>query len=168
MKNDEDVAKHLQRWPGLFLRQGLHIIESSPEDQAIAHAYPHWPDKGPLQNGQRITLLARDTTFHVDEEIHILHVHEVITPGGLVHVMGPKPVYDEYLDDRLVTPESPPGDDPFDPSLYNGRAIPSPAVDYNFEITTYRFSAPGRHRIDWRAGGLRSNTLILDIRTRQL
>lgn len=133
------------------------------EDQAVARSYPHWPDKGPVLDGQRITLLVRDRTYAVDEEIRVIHVHEVLTPGQLVYVMGPKPVYDEYVDDRLVTPASPPGEDPFVPSLYNGRAIPSPAVDYNFEITTYRFSVPGRHQIEWRAGGLRSNTLAFEI-----
>ena len=37
--------------------------------------------------------------------------------------------------------------------------MPSPAVDYNFEISTYTFHEPGIYRIQWRLGQLVSNTL---------
>ena len=108
-------------------------------------------------------MLMRNTTYNVNEEIHVIHVYEVVVPGQLVYVMGPKPVYGEYVDEQLVTPEPTPGDDPFVPSFYDGRAVPSPAVDYNYEVTVYSFSEPRRHRIDWRAGPLRSNTLKFEV-----
>jgi hypothetical protein len=36
-------------------------------------------------------------------------------------------------------------------------------VDYNYEITRYRFSEPGRHTIYWQIGELRSTTLEIDV-----
>jgi hypothetical protein len=49
------------------------------------------------------------------------------------------------------------------PKNYDGRALPSPAVDYNYEITQYRFAEPGLHQIYWQIGNLRSNTLSLEV-----
>ncbi len=160
----DDIPEHLRHWPGLFVREGERIVEAPGGDQAVARAYPRWPDKGALKEGRRITLLTGKTTFDVNEEIHVIHVHEVVLPGRLVYVMGPKPVYGEYVDGELVTPDPPPmSEDPFKPGVYDGRALPSPAVDYNYEITRYSFSEPGQHRIEWRIGGLRSNTLELEV-----
>ncbi len=161
--HDEDIPEHLRQWPGLFVRQGSRIVEAAPEDRAVARDYPLWPDKGPLEDGRRITLLMRDAAYGVDEEIHVIHVYEVAVPGQQVSVMGPKPVYGEYVDEQLVTPALPEGENPFAPPNYNGRALPSPAVDYNYELTIYSFSEPGRHQIDWRVGGLRSNTLRFEV-----
>lgn len=159
----EEIPEHLRHWPGMFVRQGSQILEAAPEDQAVARSYPRWPDKGPLTEGKRITLLTGKTAYRVNEEIRVIHVYEVVVPGQLVYVMGPKPVYGEYVDEQLVAPEPPPGEDPFVPPFYDGRALPSPAVDYNYDRTSYSFPAPGHHRIDWRIGGLSSNTLELEI-----
>jgi len=159
----DDIPEHLRHWPGLFVRSGDQIVEAPPEDQALAQTYPRWSDKGPLIAGRRITCLTPKTTYGLNEGIHVIHVYEVVVPGHLVYVMGPKPVYGEYLDGRLVTLEPPQGEDPFVPANYDGRALPSPAVDYNYDVTIYSFSAPGRHQIDWRIGGLRSNTLEFEV-----
>src|SRR3954464_14167415 len=86
--HDEDIPEHLRQWPGLFVRQGSRIVEASSEDRAVARNYPLWPDKGPLEDGRRITLLMRDAAYGVNEEIHIIHVYEVVVPGRLVSVMG--------------------------------------------------------------------------------
>jgi hypothetical protein len=116
-----------------------------------------------LDKGRRITLMIRKTRFDLNEEIHVIHVYEVVVPGELVYVMGPKPVYDEYLDDVLVTPNAPSDDVAFRPQIYDGRALNSPAIDFNYEITCYRFSKPDHHQIEWRVGGLRSNTLNFEV-----
>jgi hypothetical protein len=50
-----------------------------------------------------------------------------------------------------------------EPATYNGLTVPSPAVDYNYEITSYRFDAVGEHRIQWRLGALRSNVLTIEV-----
>lgn len=153
------MPAHLRHWPGLFVRQNGRIVQAPAEDQAVARGYARWPDKGPLMEGKRITVMARRTSYGVKEEIRVIHVYEVIVPGQQVYVMGPKPIYGEYLDGKLATPELPPEEDPFAPRNYNGRVVPSPAVDYNYEITCYGVSAPGRHRLWWHQGSLRSNTL---------
>jgi hypothetical protein len=159
----EDVPEHLSHWPGLFVREGERIVEATGEDQSVARSYPHWPDKGRLTEGRRVTVMTRKTDYGVNEEVRVIHVYEVIEPGHLVYVMGPKPVYGEYIDGQLATPAPPPGEDPFVPSDYDGRALPSPAVDYNYDITRYRFAEPGRHQICWQIGDLRSNALKLEV-----
>jgi hypothetical protein len=77
--------------------------------------------------------------------------------------MGPKPVYGEYVDGQLVTAAPPPGEDPLVPPIYDGITLPSPAVDYGYDITSYRFSKPATHEIQWRLDSLRSNLLTLEI-----
>jgi hypothetical protein len=42
-------------------------------------------------------------------------------------------------------------------------SVDSNGVDYNYDITTYSFVAPGRYTIHWQMGGLHSNTLELEI-----
>ena len=160
---NEEIPEHLRREPALFVRRGSRITAAAPEDLALARTYPLRPGKGSLEDGRRITILLHKSAYAVNEEIHVLHVYEVTVPGVLVSVMGPKPVPGEYVDGQLATSEPVPEEDPFLPSNYNGRAIRSPAVDYNYEITVYRFSEPGRHQIEWRAGGLRSNAVSFEV-----
>jgi hypothetical protein len=71
--------------------------------------------------------------------------------------MGPKAIYGEYVDGQLVTPAQPP------PEIYDGLVVDSPDVDYNYDITSYRFSRPGHHQIYWQLGDLRSNTLDIEV-----
>lgn len=132
----------------------------SPED--VARVYDGWDERGPERDGRRITLMALRTSVAVGEAVEVLHVYEVLDGEHSLHVMGPKPVYGERLDGEPATPAEPPeGDDPFAPGLYDGRVLPGPGVDGNFEITRYTFSAPGTHEVVWEVSGLRSNALAL-------
>jgi hypothetical protein len=161
--NSENVPEYLRHWPSLLMRYGNQIIEAPPEDQSVVRSYPGWPDKGALIEGRRVTLLTRKADYSTNEEVRVIHVYEAVAPHQLVYVMGPKPVYGEFVDGQPATPAPPPEEDPFVPKNYDGRALPSPAVDYNFEITQYRFSRPGHHQIYWQIGNLRSNTLLLEV-----
>ena len=90
-------------------------------------------------------------------------VVEVAQPGHTVYIMGPKPVAGEHVDGKLVTPAPPSGGDPLAPDTYDGATLPSPAVDYNYDITTYRFSTPGQRRVSWEMPPLKSNVLVLEV-----
>jgi hypothetical protein len=129
----------------------------------IARVYEGWEDRGPERDGRRLTLMALQTSVPVGEAVEVLHVYEVLDGDHRLHVMGPKPVYGERLDGRAATaPEPPAGDDPFAPGLYDGRVLPGPGIDCNFETTSYSFSSPGRHEVTWEIAGLRSNSLTLE------
>jgi hypothetical protein len=163
----EDVGKecqaidftpiYLRHWPGLYMRKGDEIIDALPEDIAVAKSYPMVNDKGKVIGGKRITLLTKKNRYYVNEEIRVIHVMEVLEPGHKLFVMGPKPIYGEYIDGNLVTQEEAPE------QIYDGLVLDSPDVDYNYDITSYRFFELGRHRIDWQMGELRSNTLEFEI-----
>lgn len=161
--NTESIPEHLRRWPGLYILQGNQIIEAPAEDIAVARGYPTCSDKGPILDGKRLTILTKKTTYQVNEEIRVIHVVEVIEGGHHVYVMGPKLIYGEYVDGQLVTEPLPDRDDPLVPRMYNGAVLPSPAVDYNHEITTCTFSEPGTHQIYWKLGSLQSNVLKLEL-----
>jgi hypothetical protein len=130
----------------------------------VREAYEQWPDKGPLCDGRRLTLLTEDDTLAPGDTLRVAHVYEITEPGGELWVMGPKPVYGEQLDGRAVTPEVPDDDDPLAPLNYDGRVLPSPGIDHNFEPTTYHFKRPGEHELTWQIGELRSNTLRVEVR----
>ncbi len=159
-----DQPEYLKRWPGLSMREGDRIVPAPEEDVAVARGYPQSPVKGPLREGVRLTLLTRRTTCTVGERVRILHVIEVAVPGRSVYPMGPKPVYGEYVDGKLVTPPPPDPSDPLGPGgVYDGRVLPSPAVDYNFDITTYIFDTPGTYQVQWRLGPFESNVLTFQV-----
>jgi hypothetical protein len=82
---------------------------------------------------------------------------EVVEPGHEVFVMGPKTICGEYVDGQLATPAAAPAQG------YDGPVLDSPEVDYNYDITSYRFAQPGIHQIYWKIGDLRSNTLNLEV-----
>lgn len=131
--------------------------------ETILDCYKSWPAKGPLIEGRRLTLLVTKTVYGIGEEIPVLHVLEVTKPGCTLFVMGPKPVYGEYVDSGLATTVPPDGEDPFAPGLYDGRTTESPGIDCNFEVTVYSFEKAGRHEIFWDAGGLQSNVIMIEI-----
>jgi hypothetical protein len=132
-------------------------MEMTPDDLALSRAYPTAEVKGPIRDGRRLTIMARKKRYNVGEEVRVIHVLEIVEPGRQLLAMGPKPVYGEYVDDRLVTPE--PVDDP----IYDGLVLPSPDVDSHYEVTSYSFQDPGRHRIRWEHEGQSSNTLEIDV-----
>ncbi|MBA3746430.1 MAG: hypothetical protein H0W96_02935 [Solirubrobacterales bacterium] len=129
----------------------------------VREAYERWPDKGPLSDGRRLTLLTLRTTLAPGDTLRVAHVYEVTEPGGDLYVMGPKPVYGEQLDGRPVTPAPPAGDEALKPLEYDGRVLPSPGIDHNFQTTTYTFTRPGEHALTWQIGELVSNTLAIEV-----
>lgn len=157
------LPPHLAQFPGLYVRKGDQIVDAPPADVAVAKSYPRSKDKGPVTDGHRLTLLTARRKYRVGEEIRVIHVHEVVAEGEQVFPMGPKPVRGEFVDGKLVTPTVLADVDPFQPEVYDGVVLTSPAVDYNWEITTYRFSAPGKRQIQWRVGKYASNVLLLEI-----
>jgi len=160
---DKPIPPHLQQFPGLFVRKGSEIVDAPAEDVAVAKTYPRLEAKGPIIDGHRITLLTKRRTYHVGEEVRVLHVHEIPEPGDNVYPMGPKAIRGEYVNGKLVTPSVVADADPFIPAVYDGAVVPSPAVDYNWEITTYRFSASGTRSIQWKLGKYASNILTIEI-----
>ena len=49
-------------------------------------------------------------------------------------------------------------------ATYDGVVLPSPAIDYNYEVTSYRFDEPGTHAIQWRSGKNASNAITVWVR----
>jgi hypothetical protein len=158
-QNSESLPPYLKEWRGLWTRKGNEIVEALPEDIAVAKSYPTTHEKSEVVGGTRLTILTKKKQYQIGEEVRVIHVLEVVEPGHEVFIMGPKPVYGEYVDDRPVTLELPSLAD------YDGVVLESPNVDYNYNITSYSFFEPGRHRIHWQMGELRSNTLELEIMT---
>ncbi len=167
-RDDADIPEYLRRWPGLYVYDRDQLVKAPEEDCLVARSYPTWADKGSLFEGKRLTLLTKRTTYQVDEQIRVLHVVDVSESGHSVYVIGPKEIYGEYVDGKLVTEPLPMRDDPLIPRMYSGAVLPSPAVDYNYEITTYTFSEPGTHQIYWKLGSLQSNILTLAVTIGQL
>lgn len=153
-----DVPEHLNRWSGLYMRQDDRIVEALPQDIVVAKGYPTVSSKGSAVQGRRITVMCRKDTYHVGEEVRVIHVLEALEPGQEIFIMGPKPVCGEYVDGRAMT-----ADICGETQAYDGRVLKSPSVDYNYDITTYTFDAPGRHKIQWKMGELCSNTLELEV-----
>jgi hypothetical protein len=160
---EEPLPPHLAQFPGLYVRKGDQIVDAPPADVAVAKTYPRSKEKGPVVDGHRLTILAAKRRYRVGEEVRVIHVHEVVAAGDMVYVMGPKPIRGEMLDGKMATSMVLADGDPFVPEIYDGVTLQSPAVDYNWEITTYRFSAPGTHRIQWRLGKFDSNTLVIEV-----
>jgi hypothetical protein len=148
--------------PQLFVRENGRVVEAPEADIAVADGYSRWPEKGPLVDGRRLTIMASPGRYAVGDVVRIIHVLEVTTDLPL-YVMGPKPILDEYVDGRLATGATPHGVDPLLPDSYDGRTLKGPGVDFNWEITTYRFPDAGHHHVVWRPGGLSSNRLTLEI-----
>jgi hypothetical protein len=134
------------------------------DDVALTATYLRRPEKGSLQDSQRLTIMTRKDSYMVGEEVRVAHVREVIEPGRNLYVMGPKPVVGEYVDGLLYGQAIVDGNDAFTPKEYDGRVAKSPGIDDNFEITAYRFARSGSHEICWRPGRWCSNTLKIWVR----
>lgn len=155
------IPNHLRHWPGLFKWRDGVVVEAPAVDVDVAKNYPWFADKGPLVSGMRLTVMSQKLRYRLGEEVRVVHVVEVVEPGRELYVVGPKPIYGECIDGVLVTPAPP--DDVWEPATYNGPTLPSPAVDYNYDITSYRFNRLGVHTIQWRIGNLRSNELAIEV-----
>jgi hypothetical protein len=135
-------------------------------DTALLRTYPASTNKGPLTGraGERLTILTKTTTYAAGDEIRIVHVHEATREGVTLYVMGPKPIYGEYVDGVLASPAAAPP-----PTAYDGRTLESPGEDHNYEVSAHRLSR-GRHELQWRFATLsgptllRSNVIVVDVR----
>lgn len=158
-----DPPAYLLKFPGLWVRQGDDVVEAPPEDVALAKTYARLVDKGPVIDGHRLTLMTRKLALAVGEEARVIHVHEVVVDGEMLFPMGPKPVRGEHLDGKLVSPTVLGDPNPFVPDVYDGPTLASPGADYSWEITRYKFSAPGTHTVQWRLGKYTSNVLTFTV-----
>jgi hypothetical protein len=165
-KRHADEAEADTSSPVVYVRQGGRMVAAPADDQAVARGYAAWPDKGPVVDGLRLTILTKRQRCDVGEEVRVLHVLEATGRGHELHVMGPKAVHGEWVDGRLATAAPPEVEDPWVPVLYDGAVVAGPGVDFNYEITSYTFDAPGRHRIQWQLGALRSNVLEIEVADR--
>jgi len=166
MSNDADanVPTHLRQFPGLSVRRGDDIVSAPEEDVELARGYPSAPGKGAWIDHRRLTLLTARLRVRVGEPLRVIHVVETTRAGDQLYVMGPKPICGEHVDGALRTTAAPASGDPLAPAgLYDGRVMPAPAVDYNWDVTEYRFSSAGSHTIEWRLGALVSNRLVVEV-----
>jgi hypothetical protein len=157
------IPEYLSWWPGLFVRIGDGIVDAPEADQQLARGYPFQEDKGEVIDGRRMSIMAAPGPYHAGDEIRIIHVVEAPEPGWLVYGMGPKQVFGEFVDGVLVTEATPGWADPFVPEMYDGCVLDSPAVDYNYDITSYRFEEPGMHEVQWIMDGWESNVLRIEV-----
>jgi len=141
----------------VYTRTGNQIVKAPPADQTVAASFAASQTRGPLKDGTRITILTARTKYQVGEEVRVIHVLDAPEPGHAVYVMGPKPITGELVDGVERTPAAAPS------GTYDGRVVQSPAVDYNYEVTTYKFDAPGIHLIQWKTGGMESNVVAVEV-----
>lgn len=160
------MPKYLQDKPSeLYIRQRDEIVKAPQEDLAVARAYAEFQHKGRIHDGQRITIMTARTEYRIGDEIRVIHVLEAPKAGHELWVMGPKRIQDEYVDGKLASaPRSL-------SSSYDGAVLQSPRVDFNYEITVYKFTKPGAHTILWKGGeyysrdpGLTSNVLHIEVK----
>jgi hypothetical protein len=165
----DGVPEHLRGRPfDLNMRRGDRIVRAPEELLRLAREYPALAAKGPIVNGRRITLMTERDHYEIGEEVRVIHVLEALGPETSVYAMGPKPVCDEYVDGVRRTPPAPDG------GSYDGVVLGSPAVDFNYDITSYVFHSRGVHTIEWRGGGasieglrgLHSNVVTISVAPR--
>ena len=131
----------------LYERKGNKIVDAPLEDFELAKTYHSFKEKGRLSSGQRITIMTKRDRYKVGEPIRVLHILEAVKQGVELYVMGPKTIYNEYVDGKLVTKNGPGSE------TYDGVVVKGPNTDFHYDITTYIFSEPGTHTIQWRGGG---------------
>lgn len=148
----------------LYVCRNGTITKAPEEDILVAKGYYNTKNKGAVLNDRRVTVLSKKNNYEVKEEIRIIHVMELLAPGYPIYIMGPKSIYNEYVNDQIQNSATySEEDDPFKPLNYDGRVLQSPGIDFNFEITVYSFDKPGTYRIHWQPGKLKSNTLMIHV-----
>jgi hypothetical protein len=161
---DANVPSHLRQFPGLSVRRDDEIVPAPEADVQVARSYPGAPGKGVWIDQRRITLLTSRVRVRVGEPVRVIHVSETTRAGDQLYVMGPKPIRGEHVDGALRTAPAPTSGDPLAPAgLYDGRVMPAPVVDYNWDMTEYSFSSTGSHTIEWKLGALVSNQLVIEV-----
>lgn len=164
MTGDSSRGPRPPHVPILYVRVGDSAQLAGEVDQAVARSYPSLPDKGQPSHGRRLTILTAQSRRRPGEEIRVIHVAEATDPEAILYTMGPKAVLGEYVDGQLATSPSADTHDALrPPGLYDGPVVPGPVVDYGYDVSAYRFEAPGLHRIVWRLGDLVSNELVISI-----
>ena len=158
--NDSDRSQPKAK----YYRKSDLLAEGWEMDSPLVRSYANWPDKGKVIDGRRITIMTENLSYQQNEEVRILHVLEATDPGYEVYVMGPKRVFNEYVNDKLQGDESSNDQtDPFAPEEYDGRVLDSPATDFNYDATVYSFTEPGVYEICWQPGKWKSNTLKINV-----
>ena len=149
----------------LYTRKGNELVRASKEDISTATNYVFWKNKGNIIEGCRVTIMSKKESYSCSEEIRIIHVLEVLKAGYLIYINGPKQVSNEFVNDEPYTGKiDSRQEDPFKPDTYNGRIVESPGIDYNFEITSYRFKENGIYNICWSPGKWKSNVLEIEVK----
>jgi hypothetical protein len=157
------APRHKLHWGGLKVRAGADLVDASPDDAAVVQGYDAWEAKGSEVDSIRLTLMTAKTDYAIGESIHVVHVLEVTAPGRDVYIMGPKAAWGEYLDGALATTPPETKEYPW-VGAYDGATLPSPEIDYNYDITHYQFDLPGTHVIQWQLGTLTSNPIVVRVR----
>jgi hypothetical protein len=139
------------------------MMPGDGDHDAVLARYPEFDDKGPEVGGYRLTLLSAGLAVETGQAVRIVHVCESTSTGAPLYVMGPKTILGEFVDEELASPPVPAGEDPVAPSAYDGRVLPGPGIDANYEITEYVFDTAGRHTVQWRLGEHISNMLQFDV-----
>lgn len=161
-----DYLVRLEASGNLYGRVDGGLVPISTADLDVLRGYGRWVDKGPLDpsTSERLTILTAKRVYASGEDVSVLHVHEATKAGVELYVMGPKAIYGEYVDGKLVSPAA-----LAPPSSYDGAVVPGPGVDSNYQITVHRLPA-GAHTIEWRFSTLsgprvlRSNVLSIEVR----
>ena len=122
---------------------------------AVKSAYRIAGLKGTEQNGYRYGILTVKKVFQVDEPIHVFHIAEAMNDKVVLLLAGPLPV-DDILDGQ-------PAGKPSQLRSYDGPSMQGPGVAANYEVTSYKFSEPGRHMIQWRVEKGGSNILEIEV-----
>lgn len=147
-----------------YIHQKNQLIDPEKEDLDVAETYPEWCDKGTVIDGRRLTILSKKQIYHVNEKVRIIHVLEVMLAGLDIYLMGPKQIYNEYIDSHIQGEElSLDQADLFTPVEYDGRVVNGPGIDSNFEITVYSFPKSGVYKIYWQPGKWKSNILEIKV-----
>jgi hypothetical protein len=159
----DSVPEYLLEKPTLYVRNKKgEPIEAPKQDQDVAASYRFSKLRSDTSTGVSLTILSRKTVYAIHEPVRIIHVLEIRDTGWDLHVMGPKEIQGEYINDSLVSrPPRENSKDPWVPGIYDGVVLSSPGVDFNFEITEYVFDKPGTYRVQWRLGKYNSNILVI-------
>lgn len=139
-------------------------MDMSDKDMIAAKEYTEWSEKGLVKDGRRVTIISKKKNYEINELVNIQHFLEATIPGYKMYIMGPKAIFDEYINGRLQGKTlKAKNQDPFIPTSYDGRVKESPAIDGNYQITSYIFSEPGVYEICWQPGKWKSNILKIEV-----
>lgn len=161
---------HKKFWRGyqVFDSTQSRFKDAPDSDQKMLKDYPYWIDKGPWKGKTRVTIVTAKTVYATGEAIRIGHVVDEAGPDRALYIMGPKEVKEELIseqpiaDDTSATAQTA-GDYPWLPLVYSGKTLGSPGIDYNFQVTEYRFQKAGKYYVQWRPGRFRSNILVITV-----